>query len=110
MDVGGQSHAPTALLPGKCPRYALNRRLGGPHNQSGRFGEEINFLPLSKSEPRTVQHVTWSLYQLRYLASTNINMYKLNPCSITHHETKMYWRVRTRCPGHIGGENKCNTT
>jgi hypothetical protein len=33
--VGGQYHAPAALLPGKT-RYPLYRRLGGPQRQSGR--------------------------------------------------------------------------
>jgi len=35
MVVGGQSHAPAALLPGKT-RYPLYRRLGGPQGRSGR--------------------------------------------------------------------------
>jgi len=34
MEVGGQRHAPAALLPGKN-LYPLYRRLGGPHIQSG---------------------------------------------------------------------------
>ena len=34
--VGGQRHAPTALLPGKT-RYPLFRRLGGPQSLSGRM-------------------------------------------------------------------------
>ena len=33
--VGGQSHAPAVLPPGKT-RYPLYRRLGGPQGQSGR--------------------------------------------------------------------------
>jgi hypothetical protein len=32
--VGGQHHAPAALLPGKT-RYAFYRRLGGPQGRSG---------------------------------------------------------------------------
>jgi hypothetical protein len=40
-------HAPAALLPGKEPRYPLDRRLGGPQNL---FGQE-------KSDPSSVQTV-----------------------------------------------------
>ena len=35
MEVGGQRHAPAALLPGMT-RYLLYRRLGGPQGRSGR--------------------------------------------------------------------------
>jgi hypothetical protein len=38
--VSGQIHAPAILPPGKEPLYPLDRRLGGPQSQSGRFGEE----------------------------------------------------------------------
>jgi hypothetical protein len=31
--------------------YPLNRRLHEPHNQSGCFGEEINFFPVPRIEP-----------------------------------------------------------
>jgi hypothetical protein len=35
------SFASLPLYPrGKSPRYPLDRRLGGPHSRSGRFGEE----------------------------------------------------------------------
>jgi hypothetical protein len=40
MEVTGQLHAPAALLPGKSPRYPLDRRLGGHHSRSGPGGEE----------------------------------------------------------------------
>jgi hypothetical protein len=39
--VGGQLHAPAALLPRIEPRYALDRRLGGPQSRSGRHEEAI---------------------------------------------------------------------
>jgi hypothetical protein len=39
----------------KDARYSLNRRLGGPQNQPGCFGEVIHLLALSKMEPRIVQ-------------------------------------------------------
>jgi hypothetical protein len=42
MKVIGQLDAPYALLPGKFPRYALDRGLGGAESPSGRDGEEKN--------------------------------------------------------------------
>jgi hypothetical protein len=54
MEVGGQSHAPAALLPGKT-RYPLYRRLGGPKGQSERVWK-IKHPP--GLDPRTVQPVT----------------------------------------------------
>jgi hypothetical protein len=38
--VSGQLHALAALLLGKVPQYPLNKRLGGPQNQSGCSGED----------------------------------------------------------------------
>ena len=35
-------HAPVALLPGKEPRFLLNRRLDGTQSRSGRLGGEKN--------------------------------------------------------------------
>ena len=51
--VGGQHHAPAALLLGKirCPLYW---RLGGPHGRPGRVWK-ISHLP--GFDPRTVQPV-----------------------------------------------------
>ena len=45
MEVSSQRHTPTSLPPGKEPaRYSVNRRLGGPHNQSGLLrGEKFRF-------------------------------------------------------------------
>jgi hypothetical protein len=40
MGVGGQSHAPAALPPGKT-RYPLYRRLGGPQGRSGVCGKSL---------------------------------------------------------------------
>jgi hypothetical protein len=34
MEVSGQLHASAALSQGKSPWYPLDRRLGGPQNQS----------------------------------------------------------------------------
>jgi hypothetical protein len=51
MEVSGQLHAPAALLPGKGPRYPLDRRLGGLQNRSGHGSEMQNSKPLPGIEP-----------------------------------------------------------
>jgi hypothetical protein len=38
---------------GMSPRYPLDRRLGGPQSQSGRYGKEKNPLLLPGIEPRS---------------------------------------------------------
>jgi len=38
--VTGQFHAPADLFLWREPWYSFNRRPGGPHNWSGRFGED----------------------------------------------------------------------
>ena len=43
---------PTPLLRRKNQRLSLERKLGGPKGQSGRFRKEINLLLLSGIEPR----------------------------------------------------------
>jgi len=49
--VSGQLHTPATLPPGiKSPWYPLDRRLGGPQNQSGHGGEE-NSQPLLGIKP-----------------------------------------------------------
>jgi hypothetical protein len=53
MGVGGQRHAPAALLPRKT-RYPLYRRLGGPQGRSGRVRK---ISPQPGFDPRTVQPV-----------------------------------------------------
>jgi hypothetical protein len=58
--VGGEWSAsfPGRFTPGgKCPRYLLDRRLGGPQSRSGRGGEETIFLRYrdSNSNPSVVQ-------------------------------------------------------
>ena len=49
MDVSGQLYIPAALHPGECPRYPLNRNLGGSQSRSGPFWEEKCFLALKDS-------------------------------------------------------------
>jgi hypothetical protein len=51
MEVSGQFHAPTALLPGGKPRYPFDRRLCGPQSRSGRFREEKNLDPAGIRTP-----------------------------------------------------------
>ena len=53
MVVGGQTHAPAALPPGKT-RYPLHRRLGGPQGGSGQVRK---ISPPPEFDPRTVQPV-----------------------------------------------------
>jgi hypothetical protein len=48
LEVSGQLQAPAALLPGKSPRYPLDKRLGGPRRRSGRRGEEGCFISVEK--------------------------------------------------------------
>jgi hypothetical protein len=50
--------SPAALPLGKRRRYQFNRELGGPQNQSGHFGKEINILSLPRFEPRIAYPVT----------------------------------------------------
>jgi len=53
MGLGGQCHAPAALLLGKT-RYPLYWRLGGPQGRPGRVQK---ILPQPGFDPRTVQPV-----------------------------------------------------
>jgi hypothetical protein len=58
---------------GKISQYPLDRRLGGPHSQSGHCEIEKNFLPLSEVEPRSSIP---SLYRLSYPGSLLDSMTK----------------------------------
>jgi hypothetical protein len=53
MGVGGQRHAPAALLPEKT-WYPMNRKLGEPQSQSGRVRKT---LPLPGFDPQTIQPI-----------------------------------------------------
>lgn len=44
-DISGQFHVPAASPQGKCPWYALERRLCGPQVRSERCGEENILVP-----------------------------------------------------------------
>ena len=53
MGVGGQHHAPAALLPAET-RYPLRRRLGGPQGRNGRVWK---ISPSPGFDPQTIQPV-----------------------------------------------------
>jgi hypothetical protein len=55
MGVSGRH--PDCFTPNKEPLYPLNRRLGGPHSQSGRLPEDKNRQPLPEFETGSVQPV-----------------------------------------------------
>ena len=61
--VGGQRHAPSALLPGKGIRYPLYSRLGGPHGPVWTGAE--NLAPTGVRFPDRLARRE-SLYWLRY--------------------------------------------
>jgi len=42
----GQLHIPATLPPEKDHQYPLDRRLGGPHSQTGHYDKEKKSLPL----------------------------------------------------------------
>jgi hypothetical protein len=50
--VSDKLHALAAFLPGKKPRYSINRSLGGPQSRSGPFGAEKIILPMPGIEHR----------------------------------------------------------
>jgi len=52
--VSGQRHAPGRFTPGEIQPVPIDRRLGGPQDQSG---QARKFLPTSGFNPRTVQFV-----------------------------------------------------
>jgi hypothetical protein len=67
MGVGGQRHAPAALLPGMT-RYPLYRRLGSPQDRSGRM---LKVSPPPGFDPRTVQPVANRYTRLSYPGTHN---------------------------------------
>jgi hypothetical protein len=62
---------PRPLYPqGKSPWYPSDGRLGGPQSRSGRGGEEKNFQPLQRLEPRIIHSVVQrSNYEGRLVSS-----------------------------------------
>jgi hypothetical protein len=51
LEVSGQLHTPANLPSGKSTRYPLARRLSGPQNRSGVFGEEKILDPTGTRTP-----------------------------------------------------------
>jgi hypothetical protein len=65
-----QLHAPSALPPGKEPRYLLDTKLGRPQNRSGRSGEQKNpALRGLEHRPFGCQARSQLLYRLCYSGS-----------------------------------------
>jgi hypothetical protein len=64
---------PRPFYPWEGSRYLLNRRLCGPHNWSGQFGEETNFLLLPGFKPWIIQPITYSLAWLHYPCSLQLS-------------------------------------
>jgi hypothetical protein len=62
--VRDQFHVPAELRPEKICPYPLNRKLGGPHSQSGRFGEAVNALPLPGVKSRLLGRLAFSAVSL----------------------------------------------
>jgi hypothetical protein len=73
MEVSGEHHTSVAVSRGKGPRHPLMRRLGGPHNWSGRFvasvGNGIEFLYHPTHSIVTVRTELWRL-TLKYVDFT----------------------------------------
>jgi hypothetical protein len=63
MEVGGQLHGSTALVPGK---EFLTQDV--PHSSSEHSRQEKNLLPQFGIEPQFLSHLAhWSQYQMKYL-------------------------------------------
>ena len=71
MVVGGQTHAPAALFPGKETCYPLNRRLDGLQRRSGWVWKTENLL-------RPFEHGTAQTMPTRYAISAP--HYKAGSC------------------------------
>jgi hypothetical protein len=74
--MSGQLHAPTTLPQRNSPQYPLDRRLGGPQNQSGQHGEEKKLAPMGTqtvtlrlSSPLPVTILTAVSQLLLYISS-----------------------------------------
>ena len=73
MELRDQLHEPTALPLEKKILYPLNRRLGGIHCQSGRFGEDDNIFNILEIETRFLQSISEPLYRLSYSGFSTLN-------------------------------------
>jgi hypothetical protein len=102
MEVIGQRHTPSSLLPGKEPPYPFDRRLGGPQSRSGRSGEEKNSQPLPVLEPPIIQHVAQlSWLPEHYVMWTNTDEFSLCTSDTSMlNSTGQLCNPRTTCPEH----------
>jgi hypothetical protein len=77
MGVGGQRHAPAALLPGMT-RYPLYRRLGRPQGQSGRV---LKISPSPGFDARTGPPLTRDNSYFEYVS---VNIVLIKKSSVQH--------------------------
>jgi hypothetical protein len=62
MDVTGQFHALTSLIPEKTWRYSWDTRLGGPQSRSESYVEEKFSNPSSPAvQPVACQYTDWAV-------------------------------------------------
>jgi hypothetical protein len=79
---------------GNSPRYPLDRRLGGPQNQSKCYGEEKN-LALARKE-LTKETAIWIMHQNHFVVRWPIHIYTY----IWYCETSLFHQERTRRYNH----------
>jgi hypothetical protein len=97
------------FIPVERTMVSMDRRLDGPQDRSGRLGEEISPMPVPEFEPRIVQPVFWSLYQLsydgsqkccwfyfpRWMISHKMNECCVKPCWLFQHPHNLCHRAST---------------
>ena len=93
--MGGQRHAPAALLPGET-RYLLHRKLGGPQGRSGRV-RKISPPPPSGFDRRTVypeasRYTDWAIPAHDHFCIIGGIVYStdISKCKITN------WKERSK--------------
>jgi hypothetical protein len=89
------SFTPRPFYPqGKSPKYALDRRLGGPQRRSGRGGEEKNSQPLPGLVPPIIQPVAQRYTIDNFLPSfLNIHSNIILPCTHTSSEWSLSFKL-----------------
>jgi hypothetical protein len=69
MEISGKIHVSASLSAGKNSHYPLNRRLGGPQRQSGRFEKDKILFQLRGFKHQTLLCAAWSLHRLHHTSS-----------------------------------------